>query len=90
MVLGDEEEAQKLLKDLKSNPAEQTSVRQVARESRLAWRDLVSASEGLLGRTWSDMTNRHGDRGRNGLMAVATRHLGWRLIEVVREIPGLS
>jgi len=23
-------------------------------------------------------------------MAVATRHLGWRLIEVVREIPGLS
>jgi hypothetical protein len=23
-------------------------------------------------------------------MAVATRHLGWRLVEVVREIPGLS
>jgi hypothetical protein len=26
------------------------------------------------------------DWGRNGLTAVATRHLGWRLIEVVREI----
>ena len=72
VILGEEEEAQKILKDLKSNPAEQTSVRQVARESRPAWGDLVSASEGLLGRTWSDMTNRHGDWGRNGLMAVAT------------------
>ena len=54
------------------------------------WSELVSASEGLLGRSWSDMTSRYGDWGRNGVMAVATRHLGWRLIEVVREIPGLS
>jgi len=28
--------------------------------------------------------------GRNGVMAVATRHLGWRRIEGMREIPGLS
>jgi hypothetical protein len=90
VVLGDVEEARKILKDLKSNPAEQTSVRQAARESRPAWSDLVSVSEGFLGRTWSDLTSRHGYWGRNGLMAVATRHPGWRLIEGVREIPGLS
>jgi len=60
------------LKDFRSNPAEQTSVRQVARGSRPAWNDMVSASEGLLGRTGSDMTSWHGDWGRNGLMPVAT------------------
>jgi hypothetical protein len=50
----------------------------------------VSATEDLRGRRWSEMTTRHGDWGRNALMAVATRHLGWRLVEVVREIPGLG
>ncbi len=49
------------------------------------------ATENVLGRRqWSEMTVRHGDCGRNGLMAVATRHLGWRLVDVVREIPGLG
>ena len=89
VILGDVEEARKILKDLKSNPAEQTSVRQAARESRPAWSHMVSASEGLLGRTGSDMTSRLGDWGRNGLMAVATRHLGWRLIEVVPAVKPL-
>jgi hypothetical protein len=36
------------------------------------------------------ITTQYGDWGRNGLMAVATRHLGWRLVGVVREIPGLG
>ncbi|MFM8357508.1 MAG: hypothetical protein ACKOET_03035 [Verrucomicrobiota bacterium] len=55
-----------------------------------AWKDLVRATEQLLGRSWSEMTTQYGDWDRNGLMAVATRHLGWRLVEVVREIPGLG
>ena len=50
----------------------------------------MTVSEDLLKRPWSEMTTRHGDWGRNGLMAVATRHLGWRLVEVVQEIPGLG
>ncbi len=29
-------------------------------------------------------------RRRDGTMAVATRHLGWRLADVVREVPGLK
>ena len=31
-----------------------------------------------------------GDWGRDGLLAVATRHLGWRLCEVVGKEPGVS
>ena len=62
----------------------------MARASRPAWKDLVAMTEKLLGRKWSEMTVRYGDWGRNGLMAVATRHLGWRLVNVVREVPGLS
>ena len=35
------------------------------------------------------MDNRQ-DWGRDGTMAVATRYLGWRLADVVREVPGLK
>ena len=90
LVLGDELAAQRILKGLRGNRTEQTPVRRLARTSRPAWKDLVTATEDLLKRRWSEMTTRHGDWGRNGLMAVATRHLGWRLVEVVREIPGLG
>ncbi len=30
------------------------------------------------------------ESGRNGTMAVATQHLGWRLVDVVGEVPGLK
>ncbi|MBX3731164.1 MAG: hypothetical protein KF791_01070 [Verrucomicrobiae bacterium] len=90
LVLGEALAAQRILRGLRSNRTEQTPVRQLARSSRPAWKDLVSATEDLLGRRWLEITTRHGDWGRNGLMAVATRHLGWRLVEVVREIPGLG
>jgi len=90
LVLGEEEAALRILKGLRTHRTEQTPVRRLARTSRPAWKDLVTAAETLLGRRWSEMTTRHGDWGRNGLMAVATRHLGWRLVEVVREIPGLA
>ena len=36
------------------------------------------------------MTASYGDVGRDALLAVSTQHLGWRLSEVVREVPGLS
>ncbi|MFM7100869.1 MAG: hypothetical protein ACKO3N_06835 [Verrucomicrobiota bacterium] len=45
-----------------------------------AWKERVGAAEQLLGRSWLEMTTQYGDWGRNGLMAVATRHLGWRLV----------
>jgi REP element-mobilizing transposase RayT len=90
VVLGDEGAARKVLKGLRANRVEQTPARRAARSSRPAWKDLVKATEALLGRPWEEMTMRYGDWGRNGLMAVATRHLGWRLVEVVRQVPGLG
>jgi len=63
VILGDAEEAEQVLKDLQGNPVEQTPARRVARTSRPAWSELVSASEGLLDRTWPNMTNKHGDWG---------------------------
>ena len=90
VVLGDEGAARKLLKGILANRAEQTPARRLARSSRPTWKDMVKATEAVLGRPWAEMTTRHGDWGRNGLMAVATRHLGWRLVEVAREVPGLG
>jgi hypothetical protein len=51
---------------------------------------MVKATEGILGHEWSEMILGHGDWGRDGLLAVATRHLGWRLGEVVEREPGVS
>ena len=47
---------------------------------------MVEAAELILGRRWAEMTLHHGDWGRDGLIAVATR----RLAEVVEQVPGLS
>jgi len=41
-------------------------------------------------RTWAEMSERCGDWGRDGTMAVATRRLGWRLVDVVRAVPGIG
>jgi hypothetical protein len=51
---------------------------------------MVKAVEDILGREWRELILRHGDWGRDGLLAVATRHLGWRLSEVVGKEPGVS
>ena len=39
---------------------------------------------------WAHHQRGHGDWGRDGTMAVATRPLGWRLVEVVRPVRGLK
>ena len=51
---------------------------------------MTEAVEEITGRGWGEMTASYGDVGRDALLAVSTRHLGWRLSEVVREVPGLS
>jgi hypothetical protein len=50
----------------------------------------MAAAERVLGRPWSGIAQRHGDWGRDGLLAAATRHWGWRLAEVVKQVPGMS
>ena len=90
LILGDEVEARRALKGIRTDRRRQTPVRRVARGTRPAWADMVRGTERILGRRWKDMTTTYGDWGRDGLLAVATRHLGWRLVEVVREVPGLG
>ena len=58
--------------------------------ARPEWEAMVKAAEGIVGREWRELVLRHGDWGRDGLLAVATRHLGWRLGEVVGREPGVS
>jgi putative transposase len=90
VILGQEEEALRVLKEAGGDRREQTAVRRGGMGTRPEWEEMVKAAEGVLGRRWVDMILRHGDWGRDGLLAVATRHLGWRLSEVVEREPGVS
>jgi hypothetical protein len=58
-----------------------------ARRARPDEQEILSAAASIRGRSWWEMCERHGDWGRDGLVAVATRHLGWRLVEVAGEMP---
>lgn len=91
VVLGEAQEALALLRGAETNPGDQAAViRDAAIRVRPEWRAIVGAAESILGRSWGEMTERYGDWGRDGTIAVATRHLGWRLVEVVREVKGLN
>ena len=89
-VLGDADYAQELLRRTGANPDEQTEARRVRRGGRVDWKTLISAAETVLGRKWPAMLSGHGDWGRDGLLHVATRHGGYRLAELLQEIPGLK
>jgi len=55
----------------------------VARTARPAWKTIIQAVEQVTGMLWKEMTANDGYPGRDALLAVATRYLGWRLSEVV-------
>jgi REP element-mobilizing transposase RayT len=87
VVLGDAAEAEALLKGAERNPGAQAEARRMAAaRERPTWGAIVRATESVVGRKWEDLAGAYGDWGRDGAMAVATRHLGWRLVEVVREV----
>jgi hypothetical protein len=90
VILGEEAEALRVLKEAGGDRREQTAVRRGEDGTRPEWDQMVKAAEGILGQRWGDLIRRHGDWGRAGLLAVATRHLGWRLGEVVGREPGVS
>jgi putative transposase len=88
LVLGDAEYAERVCREVKTNADEQTEARRLRRR-RISWSEIVRAAEHALGRKWSDMVSTHGDWGRDGVLYVATRYGGYRLVEVVGEVPGL-
>ena len=49
-----------------------TAVRRGETDGRPEWEAMVKVAEDILGREWEDMILRHGDWGRDGLLAVAT------------------
>ena len=88
VMLGDEAEVVALLRGAARNPEAQAEVRRrAAARARPEWGVIVGGAESILGRKWAEG---YGDWGRDGTLAVVTRHLGWRLVEVVREVPGLK
>ncbi|MCZ7638175.1 MAG: hypothetical protein M5U12_20320 [Verrucomicrobia bacterium] len=90
-VLGDAAEAATLPGARGREPGgEGEPTRETAVDARPEWPAIVRAAESLLGRTWQEMTERYGDWGRDGTLAVATRHLGWRLAEVVGQVAGVN
>jgi hypothetical protein len=84
MVLGTEEFARAVLKDLKPDRREQAAARRLKRPP--AWREIVHAIERAKGEKWADFSARHGDWGRDGALWLG-RHAGrMRLAELAREV----
>lgn len=91
MVLGEAEDARALLRATTGSAGDQAgSLRDARVSARPEWGQVVREAERILGRRWEEMAEAYGDWGRDGTMAVATRELGWRLVEVVRSVGGIS
>jgi hypothetical protein len=80
----------RVLKEVGGDRRKRTPVRRGKAVARPEWEAMVEVVEGILGWEWREVILRHGDWGRDGLLAVAMRHLGWRLGEVVGKGPGVS
>jgi REP element-mobilizing transposase RayT len=90
-VLGERGEARALLRAAAREPgAPAKRNREEWVLERPEWGTIVAAAEKVLGRRWEAMAERYGDWGRDGTMAVATRELGWRMVEVVKAVGGIE
>jgi putative transposase len=91
VVLGETREAEGLIRKAAKDPEKARRVVVAAgRRVRPVWQEIVSTAESMRGRSWQEMCEGHGDWGRDGVVAVATRHLGWRLVEVAGKMPGVQ
>lgn len=54
------------------------------------WTAIVATAERTSGQRWSKAVVEHGSWIRDAVMYTAVRHLGYRLVEVYREIPRLK
>lgn len=90
LVLGSKEFASRWLMPGGAGGAEQEPKTWEARALRPEWSSIVQAAETISGRPWSEAVNVHGLWIRDAVLYTAVRHLGCRLVEVQREIPGLK
>ena len=91
VVLGEVREAETLIRKAAKDPEKaRRVVVAAARRTRPDWQEIVSTAESIRGRSWREVCERYGDWGRDGVVAVATRHLGWGLVEVAGKMPGVK
>ena len=83
VVLGDIAYARKLLSKGRLKEEAQSGARWMRRQ--VEWKGLVRAAEKIRGEPWKLWAERHADWGRDGVMYVAVRYGGMRLVEVVRQ-----
>lgn len=90
LVLGSKEFAAQVLKPSGARAAEEEGEVWRARAVRGEWPAIVAAAERISGQDWRKAIVLHGSWLRDGVLYTAVRHLGYRLAEVYREIPGLK
>ena len=90
LVLGSSEFAARVLMPSGAEPGEDETGAWHAGTRRPDWTSIVKAAEKIGGQRWSEALVAHGNWIRDAVLFTAVRHLGHRLAEVYREIPGLK
>jgi REP element-mobilizing transposase RayT len=89
-VLGSKEFAAKVLMPRGADTESDPGVTYRPWAPRPQWAAIVEAAERIGGRQWSEAVEAHGNWVRDGVLYTAARHLGYRLAEVYRGVPGLK
>jgi REP element-mobilizing transposase RayT len=90
LVLGSREFAAKVLRPHRADTAGASVTACRTWTPRPEWGQIVEAAERIGGRRWTEAVEAHGDWVRDGVLYTAVRHLGHRLAEVYRRVPGLN
>ncbi|MBX3748124.1 MAG: transposase [Verrucomicrobiae bacterium] len=90
VVLGSEEYASAVLGEAAGNTGGRSGTGAVADAPRVPWADILAAAERIRGRKWKEAADKYGEWLRDGVLYVATRRLGYRLGEAVREAGGVG
>ena len=90
VVLGDVEEAEALIRRDGGKEGATLASRLGAGRRRPTWGQVTATASRLSGSGWEEMAARHGDWRRDAVVAVASSLPGWRLVDVAREMGGVS
>jgi REP element-mobilizing transposase RayT len=89
LILGGKDFVAKVRKMLKGDHPDQASFRALERPP-VDWERIVAAIEKLWGESWEEVSQRHGDPGRELAMLVARRYGGMSLREIGEAVGGLQ
>jgi putative transposase len=89
LIMGGQHFVGKVRKMLKGNRTEQKQLRALEKPP-VDWAMIVSAIEKLWSEPWADVSQRHGDPGRELAMLIARRYAGMSLREIGEAVRGLQ